>query len=141
MPSEEELRARLRKIEALFAGAGTPGEKAAAGAAMQRIKERLREAVRQAPAIEMQFSIQDPWSRQLFLALTRRYGLKPYRHWRQRSSTVMVRAPRQFLEEVLWPEFQELNAELTHYLAEVTARIIRDEVHGNVSEAEEHRTD
>jgi hypothetical protein len=28
MTSEEQLRARLRKIEALFAGATTPGERA-----------------------------------------------------------------------------------------------------------------
>ena len=31
MDSEEQLRERLRKIEALFAGAATVGERAAAG--------------------------------------------------------------------------------------------------------------
>ena len=40
MSSEDELRARLRKIETLFAGAGTPGERAAAGAALERIRAR-----------------------------------------------------------------------------------------------------
>ncbi|MDZ7714549.1 MAG: hypothetical protein U5L06_16375 [Rhodovibrio sp.] len=42
--SDAELRAKLRKIEALFAGAKTHGEKAAAGAAAERIKARLHEA-------------------------------------------------------------------------------------------------
>ena len=41
---DRELRAKLRKIEALFAGAATAGERAAAGAAAGRVKERLRQA-------------------------------------------------------------------------------------------------
>jgi hypothetical protein len=44
MTSEQQLRARLRKIEALFAGAATPGERGAAEAALARIKARLEEA-------------------------------------------------------------------------------------------------
>jgi hypothetical protein len=35
--SEERLREKLRKIEALYAGATTAGEKSAAGAAAERI--------------------------------------------------------------------------------------------------------
>jgi hypothetical protein len=57
MTSEEQLRARLRKIEALFAGAATPGERGAAEAALARIKARLAEAGRTAVPIELQFSI------------------------------------------------------------------------------------
>ena len=44
MTNEDELRDKLRKIEALFAGAKTHGEKEAAGAAAQRIRARLGEA-------------------------------------------------------------------------------------------------
>ena len=136
MTSEEQLRARLRKIEALFAGAATPGERLAAEAALARIKGRLAEAGRTAAAIELHF-IADPWSRQLFLALARRYGLRPYRYPRQRRTTVMLQAPESFLRDVLWPEFEALNEALVGYLAEVTARIIRDEVHGETGDAEE----
>ena len=60
MTSEEQLRARLRKLEVLFAGATTPGERVAAEAALGRIKARLAEARRTAPAVELQFSIADP---------------------------------------------------------------------------------
>ena len=49
----------------------------------------------------------------------------------------MVRAPRTFAEQVLWPEFQELSAALSAYLAEITERLIREEVHGETSDAEE----
>ncbi len=79
MSGEAELRERLRKIEALFAGAGTVGEKLAAEAALERVRARLAELQGRDELIEMQVSLGDQWSRQLFLALCRRYGLKPYR--------------------------------------------------------------
>jgi hypothetical protein len=88
----------------------------------------------------MQFSMPDQWSRYLFLALCRRYGLQPYRLFRQRRNTVMVRVPRGFTNEVLWPEFTELHNTLQAYLQEVTLRIIREEVHADASEAPEVST-
>jgi hypothetical protein len=57
----------------------------------------------------------DPWSRQLFLALARRYGLRPYRLYRQRRTTVMLTVPESFVTEVFWPEFEQLNEALTTY--------------------------
>src|SRR5262245_27798121 len=111
MFADMRLREKLRKVEALFAGAGTEGERLAAEAALARIRARLAEEGRREAAIEMQFSIADPWARLLFMALSRRYGLAPYRYHRQRRSTVMLRAPKSFLEAVLWPEFRELEAE------------------------------
>ena len=139
MSDEPSLRTKLQKIEALFAGATTTGERSAAEAAIERVRARLAELERQDTPIEMQFSLPDQWSRQLFLALCRRYGLKPYRLYRQRLTTVMLRVPKGFADQVLWPEFQELNKALMQYLSEVTTRIIRDEVHGDTSEASEVR--
>ena len=137
MTDEAQLREKLRKIEALFAGASTVGEKLAAGAALERVRARLAELERSDRPIEMQFSLPDQWARQLFLALCRRYGLKPYRLYRQRVTTVMLRVPKGFVDQVLWPEFQELNAALMQYLTEITTRIIREEVHRDTSEAAE----
>ena len=105
MNDEAALRDKLRKIEALFAGAATAGEKAAAGAATERIRSRLREEQKREKPVEMKFSLTDPWSRQLFIALSRRYGLRPYRYSRMRQQSVMLRAPQSFLDKVLWPEF------------------------------------
>ena len=122
MSGEAELRERLHKIEALFAGAGTVGEKLAAEAALERVRARLAELQGRDELIEMQFSPGDQWSRQLFLALCRRYGLKPYRLHRQRRTTVMLKAPKSFIEQVLWPEFQQLDEALRRYLSEVTRR-------------------
>ena len=51
--------------------------------------------------------------------------------------TVIVKAPRSFVDQVLWPEFQELSAALSAYLAEITEKLIRDEVHRETGDAEE----
>ena len=135
--AEARLRDKLRKIEALFAGAGTPGEKAAADAAATRIRARLGSAVETEAAEEIRFSIPDNWSRQLFIALCRRYGISPFRYRRMHRQTVMVKAPRSFIEQILWPEFRELSGALRAYLAEVTEKLIREEVHGETADAEE----
>ena len=135
--AEELLRQKLHKIEALFAGAATPGEKAAAGAAADRIRARLGKAAGSEASEEFKFSVPDIWSRQLFIALCRRYGIKPFRYRRMHRQTVVVKAPRSFVEQVLWPEFQDLSAALSDYLAEVTEKLIREEVHDEIADAEE----
>jgi hypothetical protein len=137
MTPEHLLRDKLRKIEALFAGAATPGEKAAAGAAAERIRERLGLAAGKEDSHEVKFSIPDVWSRHLFIALCRRYGLRPFRHRRMHRQSLLVKAPNSFIEQVLWPEFQELNAALIAYLSEITEKVIREEVHRETGEAEE----
>jgi hypothetical protein len=137
MTSEEELRLKLRKIEALFEGAGTAGERDAAGAARERIKERLAQAIKDEPPLEYTFTFGDQWSKQLFTALCRRYSLEPYRYARQRYTTVMVRVPKAFVDDVLWPQHVALNKALTEYLAEATAKIISEEVHRDTTEAQE----
>jgi hypothetical protein len=88
-------------------------------------------------SVELKLSIPDVWSRQLFIALCRRYGLRPFRHRRMHRQTIMIKAPKSFVEQVLWPEFQELNAALIAYLSEITEKVIREEVHGETGEAEE----
>jgi hypothetical protein len=139
MPTESQLRDKLRKIEALFAGAGTAGERMAAEAALARVRARLAEFGERDAPIDLQFSMADQWSRLLFVALARRYGLKPYRLPRQRRNTVMIRAPQGFVDQVLWPEFVELNEALVAYLHQVTLRVIRDEIFADASEAPEVR--
>jgi hypothetical protein len=137
MSSADRLREQLRKIEALFAGAATPGERDAAGAAAERLRVRLRRSAQAEDAVELRFSLPDPWARQLFVALARRYGLQPYRYRGMKRQSLLLRGPRSFLEGVLWPEFTELNKVLSAYLAEVTERVIRDAVHGETGDAEE----
>jgi hypothetical protein len=137
MTNEEQLRERLRKISALFEGATTPGERNAAAAAVERVTAALRKMLNAEQAIELRFSLPDRWQRRLFSALCRRYGLEPYRYKGQRYTTVIVRAPRSFVLQTLWPEYQELRAALDDYLNDATERIIREEVYGDAGEASE----
>ncbi len=137
MITERELREKLRKITALFEGATTDGERRAAEAAIARVKKALAALGHTEPSVEMQFSMTDRWQRRLFTALCRRYGLEPYRYRRQRYTTVLVRAPRTFIDKTLWPEYLGLKDALDEYLNEATERIIREEVFNDAADAPE----
>jgi hypothetical protein len=134
---EGALKRKLEAIEALFAGAATEGERAAAGAARERILERLKAAREAAPPIEYRFSMSNEWSRRLFVALLRRYGLSPYRYKGQRYTTVMVRVQKSFVDQTLWPQFVELDKTLQRYLEEVAERVIREVLQQESGDVEE----
>src|SRR5579859_12640 len=123
MTEEQQLREKLRKISALFEGATTLGERSAAAAAIERVKKALGAMMQTEPLQEYQFTLPDRWQRRLFSALCRRYNLEPYRYKRQRYTTVMVRAPKSFVDRTLWPEYLELKSALDEYLNEATERI------------------
>jgi hypothetical protein len=109
---EGSLVDKLRKLEALHAGTTVDGE-------------------------EIVYRLPDAWTRRLFLALCRRYGLEPYRRRGQRYTTVMVRVPKTFHEKTLWPEFLALAKELEEHIAALTERVIREAIHADVGEAAE----
>jgi len=134
--TETKLIEKLQLIEALFAGATTEGEKEAAASARDRIQDRLKASEQIDKSVEYKFTLADVWSRKLFLALLRRYGIRPYRLPRQRRTTVMARVPVSFVDEILWPQFKELSETLHEYLSEVTDRVIRDGIYSDPSEAE-----
>lgn len=139
MNDEAKLLDKLRRIEALHAGASTPGERDAAAEAKQRILNRLAAQRESDPPIEYKFSLENRWSRRLFLALLRRYGLRPFRYPRQRANTVMVRLPRSFSDTTLWPEFVALDEALREHLDAVAERVVAEAIAGDTSEAEEVR--
>ena len=134
MNDYERFLNKLRSIEALHAGATTAGERDAAARARGRILARLARTKREEPVVEYKFSLPDPWTRKLFLALARRYGLKPYRRYRQHAQTVMLRVPVRFVDETLWPEFKELSSSLREYLSQVTDQAIAEVLQADGSE-------
>lgn len=136
MMDEQRLIERLQLIEALYAGAATPGEREAAAQARDRIRARLLSQEKTDPPVEFTFTLSDRWSCRLLMALMRRYGIKPYRYPRQRHTTLMARVPGGFVNETLWPEFQELNKTLNSYLTEVTDRVIAQGIESDASEPE-----
>jgi hypothetical protein len=137
MMLEGTLLEKLRKIEALHAGTTVDGEREAARRAAERIRARLAELRGREQDEELFYSLPDPWKRKLFVALCRRYGLKPYRQQGRRASTVQVMAPLTFQRRTLWPEFLALSKELHTHLDEITERVIREAINDDVSEAPE----
>lgn len=136
---EQQLVAKLQRIEALFARAGSEGERVAAERARERIQARLAELAAEEPPMEFRFTLADQWSRHLFVALMRRYGIQPYRYSRQRRTTVMARVSRGFVNDTLWPEFLELQATLAAYFDALTDRVIEQALEVKAGEAEERR--
>jgi hypothetical protein len=134
---EGTLIEKLRKLEALYAGTAVEGEREAARRAAERIRERLEELRGREEEVVLAYRLHDPWSRKLFIALCRRYGLTPYRERGQRRTTVLVRVPRTFNDRTLWPEFKALSDELVASLDELTNRVIREAINDDVSEPPE----
>ncbi len=131
--NEAELAEKLKRIQALFTGATTEGERAAAAAAKERVEGRLEELRAEAPE-EFSFSLTNPWSRRLLVALLRRHGIEPFRRPGQRRTTVRARASKRRVDQI-WQEFVRLDETLVEYLDEVASRVICDAVHADQREA------
>ena len=140
MTSDQQIREKLRKIKALFAGASSEGERQAAQAAMDRLQERIRaeevEKPTEDPPVEFRFSLRNPWSLRLFLALCRAKGYRPYRHPRMRRTSVCVRIGARQVNLDLWPEYLEMDRVLTEHLGELADQIIGDCINPDRSDAE-----
>lgn len=128
MAGDADIREKLAKLEALFARGATAGERAAAGAARDRMQAKLlsREDKGGEPETELQYSLPDVWSVRIFVALCRKHGLSPYRYPRQRRTTVVVRAGKSSFEATVLDEFRTLHRELTAYFNETVEHLIAD---------------
>jgi len=135
--TEQELIQKLEKIERLFAGATSDGERGAAANARERMQAKLDKILQESAdaAVEYRFSMKDMWSRKLFTALLRSYGISPYRYRRQRYTTVMAKIAPSFVDSTLWPEFQALSKVLNEYISTITEKVISDHIFKDSSEA------
>lgn len=128
MAGDADIREKLEKLEALFARGATAGERAAAGAARDRLQARLPldTGARLEPETEIQYSMPDVWSVRIFVALCRKHGVHPYRYPRQRRTTVMVRVRKSSFERTVAEEFRTLHLALTAYFNETVEHLIAD---------------
>jgi hypothetical protein len=133
--TEADLLRKLSAIEALIAGATTPGEREAAESAKNRISSRIKEA--HPASQDFHFSIPDVWARKLFIALASRAGLSPFRYRGQRRTTLVLHCrPSQQL--LIWSQFREAERQLRQYLDEVTTRVIQQAVGATTDDVKEH---
>lgn len=125
MDRTDDIRAKLEKLEALFARGATEGERAAAGAARDRLAAQLHEAAKE-NEVELQYSLPDAWAVRIFIALCRKHGVQPYRYARQRRTTVMVKVRQTEFERTVMAEFKVLHAELVAYFKATVDHLIAD---------------
>ena len=125
MGQQEDIREKLEKLEALFARGSTEGERAAAGAALDRLNSRLDTGA-QEEKVEFQYSLPDVWAVKIFVALCRKHGVHPYRYPRQRRTTVMVNVQKLLFEQTVMAEFETLHAELVAYFKDTVDHLIAD---------------
>jgi len=134
---EQQLVEKLRRIEALFAQTGSVGELVGTDQPLDRFQSSGPTPAGSFTQPELRFTLLDQWSRHLFVALMRRYGIRPYRYRGQRQTTVMARLNRNFVNETLWPEFLELQSTLAAYFDALTDRVIVQALEVKAGEAEE----
>jgi hypothetical protein len=139
MMSFEKLLEKLRRVEALYARTDVKGERDAAAHALDAIRAQLESMAQRDVPVEFKFSMPDAWSRRLFTALLRRYGIEPYRYRGQRRTTVMARVPKSFVDDILWPEFVELDDTLKDHLSAITDKVIEAAIFADNSEATERQ--
>jgi hypothetical protein len=118
---------------------GSEAERQAAERAGERIQARLKQLEAEEPPIEFRFTLADQWSCHLFVAVMRRYGIRPYRYRGQRCTTVMARLSPSFVNVTLWPEFLELQSTLAAYFDALTDRVIEQALEVKAGEAEEQQ--
>ena len=123
MKSNEDILEKIRKIERLIDGAKSDGEKAAAIEAKRRLDDKKYEEISD-DLIEYRISTEDMWHKKLFMALCRKHNCKPYRYYRQKHTTVMVKISKSYLDNVLWKEYLEYSKQLTSLIHEITGEII-----------------
>jgi hypothetical protein len=133
--NDAQIRERLAKIKALFAGATTEGERNAAEAALRRIELKMQRAKGATVEREYQFSL-NAWSMRLFIALCRSKGIKPYRYPRMRRTSICFKGEDAFVKLELWPEFQQMDEVLTQYLNELADHIIAECINPDQSDAD-----
>jgi hypothetical protein len=113
---EDALVDKLREIECKVARNDAVGDEACRA---ELAAWRQREADQ-----EFRLSVPTPIAQRVLLGWCHRYGLVPYRIPRQRQTTVCVRVPRGFMQEVMWPRFEASARLMEQAVTEATRRVV-----------------
>ena len=115
-----DISEKMKKVEALIARAGTEGERQSAIFAKERLQKSVAEIV-----VEYTIRMNDVWHKRLFTAICHKYALNPYRYYRQKYTTVMVKISKEFLDVVVWPEYLKYAKILEELVDEIASEVIK----------------
>jgi hypothetical protein len=113
------LLEKLTKIQALIDRSSSEGERQAATLALERLLKHQKKQ-----PVECRITSPGIWQKELFVALCHKYNLKTYRYHRQKYTTTMVRSSRDFMEEIVWPEYKKYSDMLNELFEEVLDSVI-----------------
>ncbi len=65
------------------------------------------------------------WKKRLFTALCNKYGLKPYRYYRQKYTTSNVKTTKIDMETKIWPEFLKFSEILENLVEEIMTDLMK----------------
>ena len=129
-----DLIDKIKKIEALLAGAKTEGERQAASLARERLlgKQQMaycdtsrRDASRcEETPLEYSIRVDSHWKKRLFVAICSKYQLRTYRYAKQKHTTTMVRVVPSLLKDVILPEFKKYSNILEGLVTEIMGDLI-----------------
>lgn len=128
MNSESYLRAKIRRIQTVYADTTALGERNNSGAPLEGQQAISSGQGSREQQTEIRFSVGEGWTRTIFDALCSRYGLVPCRTKGQHRTTVVLRVAPGFANEVLWPQCNQLVAAVKAYLEAEADRIIQEEI-------------
>jgi hypothetical protein len=114
-----DIADKIRKIEALIAGAKSDGERQAAKFAKARLQKKVV-----AKPVEFAVRLRSLWEKKLFTAICNKHGLRTYRFKGQKHTTAMVRLSKSFMDEVLWPEYKKYAKILDKLTNEILSDLI-----------------
>jgi hypothetical protein len=118
-----DIADKIRKIEALIAGAKSDGERQAAEFAKQRLQEKIT-----VQPIEYTVRLHSRWEKKLFIAICKKHGLQTYRYARQKYTTAMIRIAEPIMNSVLWPEYKKYAGLLEGLVQDIVNDLI-DQIH------------
>lgn len=94
-----ELKDKLSKLHALYAGAQTEGERASAIKAKARLLKNIENK-----AI-YKFSLQNEVNAKIFIDLLQRYEIYEFKKTPESNNTILAKVPGYFVDQILWPEY------------------------------------
>lgn len=96
---DKKIEQKLSKLQALYFGAQTEGEKRSAIKAKARVLKNL------ANNIEYKFSLKHKTNAEIFIDILNKYDISGYRVPDNTQTTIIAKVPGVFIDNILWPEY------------------------------------